>query len=341
MDTAAHTCGTSAISSKWPSATLGHTDGLKPVFDLLSAGLLYPYFHPAPGDNEPPRVQTFEQWLGFAGPTGLAVFMPPLASRAVGEALPLPDLSADLQADDAVASSNSQSASRRPHFQEADGLEIPLRVAVLWQQVSAAPLRRTQTGGFFKRDAERLGDDKLLNSPPAESLVEVPGYGFLLAALAEQQGMLVERDGELRAVSLPQWWDDTDAGLCGVLEALYTALPRLQTWNALEGWRGPDSMMANPFPSAVLLSLLLLAHLPEETWLRPDAIEEWLHQHHPYWVGDSLRLSLLQPRKVRNPSCSASRISCVWCRPSAAKTVGACGWPQSAVGCSDSAPRRC
>ena len=74
---------------------LGHTDGLKPVFDLLTAGLLYPYFNPPPGEDEPPRVQTFEQWLGFAGPTGLTVFMPPLAGRAVGEALPLPDLSAE------------------------------------------------------------------------------------------------------------------------------------------------------------------------------------------------------------------------------------------------------
>jgi hypothetical protein len=274
---------------------LGHTDGLKPIFDLLSGGLLYPYFNPPPGENDPPRVLTFEQWLGFAGPTGLTVFMPSLAGRAVGEVLSLPDLSADLPADEPAASSLSPTVSRRPPFQEADGLEIPLRVAVLWQQVSAAPLRRTQNGGFFKRDAERLGEDKLLNRTPAESLVEVPGFGFLLAALAEQQGMLLERDGELRAVALPQWWDDTDTGLCGVLESLYAALPRLQTWNALEGWRGPDSMMANPFPSAVLLSLLLLARLPEEAWLRPAAIEAWLHQHHPYWVGDSLRPSLLQP----------------------------------------------
>src|SRR5437660_1073000 len=47
---------------------LGHTDGLKPVFDLLSAGLLYPYFQLLPAEQAVPRVQTFEQWLGFAGP---------------------------------------------------------------------------------------------------------------------------------------------------------------------------------------------------------------------------------------------------------------------------------
>src|SRR5262245_39277589 len=69
---------------------LGHDDGLKPVFDLLSAGLLYPYFTP-PDEKSAKRVQTFEQWLGFAGPKGLTVFtLPLIAGRAVGEELPLP-----------------------------------------------------------------------------------------------------------------------------------------------------------------------------------------------------------------------------------------------------------
>ena len=262
---------------------LGHADGLKPVFDLLSAGLLYPYFSPPPDDKAPPRVQTFEQWLGFAGSTGLTVFtLPVIAARAVGEDLALPNL--------APADANTSPVSA---LHEADGLEIPLRLSVLWQQVAAAPLRRTQNGGFFKRDAERLGEDKLLNSPPAESLIEVPGFGFLLAALAELEGMLEEHDGELRAAALPAWWED--AGLSGALESLYTALPRLQTWNALEGWRGAEPLTGNPFPSAVLLGLLLLARAPAENWLRPAALEDWLQTQHPYWVGDSLRPSRLQP----------------------------------------------
>lgn len=261
---------------------LGHTDGLKPVFDLLSAGLLYPYFNPPPGENVTPRVQTFEQWLGFAGPSGLTVFtLPLIGARAVGEDLPLPDLSS------AHISSSSLNAT-----QEADGLEIPLRLSVLWQQVSAAPLRRTQNGGYFKRDAERLGEDRLLNGPPADSLTEIPAFGFLLTALAEQEDMLQERDGELHAGPLPSAWDN---GLAATLEALYADLPRLQTWNALEGWRGPESLTGNPFPSAVLLGLLLLARVPDGTWLRPVAVEEWLRAQHPYWIGESLRPSRLQP----------------------------------------------
>ena len=258
---------------------LGHADGLKPAFDLLSAGLLYPYFTPPPQRGT--RVQTFEQWLGFAGPAGLTVFtLPLIAGRAVGEPLPLPDL--------------SQSAIRNPQSaMEADGLEIPLRLAVLWQQASAAPLRRTQNGGYFKRDAERLAGDKLLNNPPAEGLVDVPDFGFLVAALAELEGVLAADDSELRAAALPAAWE---AGLAATLAALYADLPRLQTWNALEGWRGPDAMAGNPFPSAVLLGLLLLARVREGTWLRPAAVEDWVHTHHPYWAEDeSLRPSRRKP----------------------------------------------
>ena len=57
---------------------------------------------------------------------------------------------------------------------ESDGLEWLLRLAVLWQQVAALPLRRTMQGGFFKRDAERLGQNPVLTGPPGDRLVEVP-----------------------------------------------------------------------------------------------------------------------------------------------------------------------
>ncbi len=74
--------------------TLGHADGLKPVFDVLSAGLLYPS---ALSDHPGDRLKTFEQWLGFPGPGGLNVFAhPQAAARAVGERLGLPDLSRGL-----------------------------------------------------------------------------------------------------------------------------------------------------------------------------------------------------------------------------------------------------
>ena len=53
---------------------------------------------------------------------------------------------------------------------EADGLDWPLRLTVLWQRLAGAPLRRTQQGDFFKRDYDRLEGDPLLNSPSDEGL---------------------------------------------------------------------------------------------------------------------------------------------------------------------------
>src|SRR5205814_1560206 len=77
---------------------LGHADGLQPVFALLEAGLVYPLLAGCAGAQgerrgvSPPvksaavgRIKSFEQWLGFAGTTGLMVFSPPqVAARAVG-----------------------------------------------------------------------------------------------------------------------------------------------------------------------------------------------------------------------------------------------------------------
>jgi hypothetical protein len=276
---------------------LGQEDGLKPVFHLLEAGLLFPVLGCWEG---PPagRVKNFEQWLAFPGPTGLRVFTTPLiASRALGEDLGLPDLSemrnveCGMQNEEQAASSIPHSAFNIPHSQEADGLEWLLRLAVLWQQVAAAPLRRTLQGGFFKRDADRLGQDALLNGPPTDRLADVPDLGFLVEALTELAGVVRVEDAEVRAGALPAAWE---AGLGAALEGLYAALPRLTSWGPREGWRG-DGAPGNPFPSAYLLAFLLLARLPEGAWVRPDVLQAWLLEHHPYWKGESVRPSQQQP----------------------------------------------
>ena len=171
--------------------------------------------------------------------------------------------------------------------QEADGLEWPLRLSVLWQQVATTPLRRTQQGEFFKRDLERLGNDPLLNPPSAEGLPTPPDAGFLAVALAEATGIVREVDGELRAGTLPQRWEE---GLLPTLESLFGALPLVQVWNPLDGWRHGETV-GNPFPSACLLALLLLGRLPADGWALPDGIHDWLLQHHPYWAGQDLRPS--------------------------------------------------
>lgn len=272
--------------------TLGHEDGLAPVFDLLAAGLLYPIlptqsdgtednpdilrFKPSPGG----RVKSFEQWLAYPGAPAPEVFTLPLvAARALGEDLGLPDLSKEDEGRPSVS------------FSEADGLEWLLRLAVLWQQAMATPLRRTQQGGFFKRDLERLGQDPLLAGPPSDRLAEVPDAGFLTAELAEMEGILQETDSELRGGKLPAAWE---ADGRAALEALWADLPRLRAWNPLDGWRA-DAPAGNPFPSAGLLAFMLLARLPEGAAVRPATLEAWLLEHHPYWQNESLRPSRQQP----------------------------------------------
>jgi hypothetical protein len=277
---------------------LGHADGLAPLFDLLTAGLLFPVV------AAPARVRTFEQWLAHPGAGGLAVFAPPqIAARAVGE-----DLWAcegevsptrERGSDDSVSPTRERGsvpdpslARRANEGQEADGLEWLLRLGVLWQQVSAAPLRRTQQGGFFKRDLERLEKDPLLNGPPADRLADVPDLGFLAAALAELEGVLREADGELRAGSLPAAWD---GGLSAALESLWADLPHVRAWGPLDGWRDGETAGGNPFASAYLLALLWLARLPDGAWAAVESVEDWLRERHPYWATEAPRPSRKRP----------------------------------------------
>jgi hypothetical protein len=281
--------------------SLGHPDGLQPIFALLQAGLLYPILGSRPEAAPQGTLKTFEQWLAFSGPPGPKLFtLPLIATRAVGEELGLPDLSEEL-ANGELARTKEDKSERSPSIsfspfsspshQEADGLEWLLRLAVLWQQVASAPLRRTQQGGFFKRDLERLSQDPLLNAPPADRLAGVRDLGFFLVSLAELEGIVREADGELRAGSLPAAWETS---LSAALESLWTDLPRLSGWNPLDGWRDGEPA-GNPFPSAYLLLFLLLARLPENAWIRPFVLETWLLEHHPYWKDESLRPSRQQP----------------------------------------------
>lgn len=261
---------------------LGHDDGLQPLRDLVNAGLLYPTSPLIVASQEAPipRLRGFDQWLAGGQAEALLLFAYPLvAARAIGEDLGLPDL--------------SDSESKPPSApMEADGLEFPLRLAILWQQVLGLPLRQTQQGGFFKRDVDRLGNDPLLNAAPSDQPRSVADQGFLLAGMAEVEGILKPVEGDLRAGALPASWPN---GTASMLEGLFAAWPRIRTWNPLDGWPGPEAPPGNPFPSASLLALLLLARLPAEAWARVEDLETWIQEHHPFWAGNSLRPSRAKP----------------------------------------------
>lgn len=244
------------------AVALGHADGLEAVQALLDAGLAYPVL-PAEGTG---RLKSFEQWLGTAGGPGPSVFADPcVTARALGEDLGLPPCPG------AVAEARS--------VHESDGLEWPLRLAIVWQGLSTAPFRRTQQGGLFKRDYDRLTQDPVLGKPPAESLAELPDPALLTLALAQAEGVAQESQGELVAGGLPAVWEE---GLPATLLSLWAALPTLTDWTPV-GVRREG--IGNPYPAACLLAMLLLTRLPEASWARPSALEEWVLQHHPFWAG--------------------------------------------------------
>jgi hypothetical protein len=290
---------------RWPAgslvelaACLGHADGLAPVLALLESGLILPVLFPWPPPEEesdgPPRhgLQDFQSWLGLGVP---AVIVPPLVlQRALHEDPGLPDCPGAVELPEGTTS-------------EADGLEWPLRLAVLWQQVLGGPLRRTQQGGFFKRDFDRLKNDPLLAAEPSDGLASLPDPGFFAAALAAATGLLDEADAELRPGNFSAGWRD---GLAPLLAELWSALPWLTGWNAAQGHTGAAGP-GNPYPSAYLLAVLLLSRLPEGAWAAPAAINAWLGRNHPYWqnqakvevgateflLGVAYPLRLLQARK--------------------------------------------
>jgi hypothetical protein len=211
------------------------------------------------------RLQSFASWLAVGTPM---VAAPPLVmQRALHEELALPE----------CPGVTTSAAS----LSEADGLEWPLRLAALWQQALAAPLRRTQQGGFFKRDFDRLRSDPILSAAPSDALAPLPDPGFFAAALAVACGLLVDEDSELRAASFAAAWKDR---LPLLLAELWSALPHVTGWNGATGYTGAAAA-GNPYASAYLLAVLLLAQLADDAWADPEAIDGWLGKHHPYWQG--------------------------------------------------------
>jgi hypothetical protein len=168
---------------------------------------------------------------------------------------------------------------REAKVQEADGLEWLLRLAVLWQQVAASPLRRTQQNDFFKRDLDRLRADPLLSVAPTDSLIDLPDPGLFTVALALAAGVVDEMDGEIRAGGFGPVWSE---GLARTVASLWSLLSRVQSWNPIHGWQLATAP-GNPYPAVYLLSLVLLGKLREGEWARADELEDWLGERHPFW----------------------------------------------------------
>jgi hypothetical protein len=255
-------------------AALDHAEGFAPVQAALEAGLLFPELSP----NAPP-LDDFAAWLGRAGTLEAVCFAhPAVAGRARGEELGLPDLADDRASRERERPERDTPVAHAPGSpRHSDGLEWPLRLAAVWQQVGAAPVRLTQSSTLFKKDLSRLQADEVLAAPVADHLAAVPDPGVLALFWARTAGLLGESDGELRANPFPAAWD---AGLFPVLTHLFAALWHVETWDPLAGYAPTDTGLS-AFPSAGFLALLLVRSGP----VAPAAVAGWLWEHHPSWAG--------------------------------------------------------
>jgi hypothetical protein len=243
------------------------------VLPLLELGFLYPE-----AGGVPPRLKSFEQWLvaGTGGDYRLFTH-PSILKRA-------------LEGDLGLAKCPSIAFTPLT-VHEADGLELPLRLAGLWQLLRGGALRTTQGGDFFKRDLERLCGDPILGAPAAESFVETPDPALLVVNLGMQLNVVVNNEGETSAGTLDEMWTQGQAIWSRVLWNAFLDQPN---WNPQSGKVADQSINA-PFASAYVMMLLLLAELPDGAWIKPADLDNWLHEYHPFWMMEDARPSQRQP----------------------------------------------
>ena len=244
-------------------ASVGPADGLKPVLDLLAAGFLLPELGEADAE-----VTAFEPWLGGAGTLTARVFAhPTVIARAAAFDTGLPALPGE------------PNAALTPRL--ADGLDWPLRLAVAWQRVDAAPIRLTQGNTLFRRDQTRLQGDDLLTAPAPDQLLPVADPGLLALFWAHAAGLLTLAGGELRAGAFPAGWGPSaTATLADLLAALWA----VEGWDPLVGYALSETGLSAA-PTAGLLTVLLLAKLPPGEWAECQPVADWLWEHHPSWSG--------------------------------------------------------
>lgn len=288
------------------TATLGHSDPLVAVRCALEAGLVFPDLRP-PGSMEVGQgiLHSFEAWLAGTPVAHLALLIPPVVmNRALPCPLGLPDIRKGEQVRPIAAQAAFVAEQQRrtdaglPLLDdepatpvdpvlplggaiEGDGFDIPCRLAVLWQLAGEAPVRLTQAGEFYRRDSDRLRQLPALSIDDDPTAAALPDYPGFLVDLARAMGILACQDTDLVPGTFPGEWK---SGTYAMLESCYRSLFEVRAWTPRDGWK-PDPEKANPFPSAELLALLLLAELPASAWVRSIDIENWIHRHHPYWKG--------------------------------------------------------
>jgi len=244
-------------------AMIGHAEGFTPVLAMFESGLLYP--------ETTYSIPDFTSWLGQVGSSeAMAFALPMVAARARGEALELPNLT-----------NEDSPGPQQKSSHNSDGLDWPLRLAALWQQVHSGPVRITQSQAIFKRDLTRLETDDVINSPAADRVAALPDQAAFCLFWARAAGMLEKSADELRAEGFPQTWENS---LADVLTDLFAALSRVEPWDPLKGCGISGDSLAS-FPTVSLMSVLLLTAAPAGVAVEPEAVAAWMWDHHPTWAA--------------------------------------------------------
>ena len=200
---------------------------MRAVRTLLELGLLA-----ARSDQPGEPVGDYARLLDPGEPRDALLFAHPAALAAARTVLP--------EGDRPPASGPVQ------HVREADGLELILRLAAVWQRVEEGPLRQTQQGTLFKRDRERLEDDPVLAGPIADALEPLPDMVALWLGLARGVGLLVaEPSGERIVAARPDFWSENAIHLPQMIAVRLARLARMARTGGMRR-RGARSSWPSP-----------------------------------------------------------------------------------------------
>jgi hypothetical protein len=198
---------------------------------------------------------------------------------------------------------------------ESDGLEPVLRLGALWQRVGVEPLRQTQHGALYKRDAERLHLDPVLAEGVSDALVPVPGLSHLWLDLARRVGLIRLDAATERLEAAPAaFWSENVVHLPQMIATAWLGLR--------EGWSCDPDVSRSPESGSLWMYLrpavlLWLATLEQEEWTALDDLAENLFNVNPDWdratprrdseTGESAPRRSGSGRRRNDPQSSSSR----------------------------------
>ena len=164
---------------------------------------------------------------------------------------------------------------------ESDGLEPILRLAVLWQRVSEAPLRQTQSGPLYKRDRDRIEEDQALVGPIADAIEPLPDPAAFWLALGRGVGLIEAEPGTERIVAAPaSFWEDNAFHLPQMVASRWFTLTR---WHEQGGAQAHEVSVELTLPCLRVACLLWLAKLESDQWCAVESLAALFDSYSTRW----------------------------------------------------------